>query len=109
MRRSRLIRLAGWMQRIGEQQQTVNQLRIFCGENGRLATSIRMAPEKGRSLVQFADDTNGLSQSRSIRCSRPGGWIGGDALTPRAKVQTGAAWLSSDGGSSERRSAAGRR
>src|SRR5580700_5252286 len=69
---AQLIRLSRRMQRIGEKQQAVYQLRILRNKDGRLPSSVGMAAQKYRAAFSLSHKRDRSPQTVAV----PGGTAG---------------------------------
>lgn len=66
MRRAEFGRTPRWVQRIGEQDQSVGEVRLFGCENRRLPSAVRMPPEEHASRHPAPHRENSLAEAFAV-------------------------------------------
>src|ERR1700722_12318649 len=86
MRRAQLLRLARWMQRIGEQQETIGQSRRFRGQHTGLPAAVGMPAQPDLFGVFLANLQDLLAQAFAISSGVAGAWWAVWPVLPEGQI-----------------------
>src|SRR5258708_24805201 len=86
MSRSQLLGLARWVQRIREQEQSVNYPRLFSGQHGCLPASVGMPTKKNATTCSLLHHSNGTRQSFTVARAHCRKWRAMRACLAKGKI-----------------------